>query len=595
MRKFLAALLAVMMLVGVLAVLPVSAADAEPLKATFDGTTSDYEGPLVITEILVDSKSGSDKLDDQVPEGEAAVWKSADAFDYIEVYNRSTEPIDLYDYAFVAAKSSTFKNDGLFTHYVKLKAYDIFDGMATGVQTSYEECYNPGEAQLAPGAFAVIWFWNGDTTKLCNELKKSVGDNTGEFTYFKEYYGAYGMPEDTLVLAVCGKGSYANGSAIAPFALAAGWTYALVDESTSNYDFGKAVYDTKGDGTKALSSEGQKIAYMAEYVTGNAVGILTTEGMDNMSAYYVPSNVKPDLKIEDTLNTLVVYPEVAEGATEPTAEAIAKAKEETEKAQAEYLASAKCPVDYLHADHARSYREVAIATFTENPGPGSMPAWQWMYVDPVGATHTSTGDAHGLAALEAKAWTAANGDMNAYNTAMAKIVYDWKTRTKSTAGQATLETLVTENTKIKDSNGRLIIADANEDGKADWISVCLTEYLAERATPAEDIKSNDETKINYRDNFVSRDVLQERNADKTKTKNNTKSGLPVWALILIIVGGVVVVGGGVTVAIILIKKKNKPVAADDVAAEGEVQVIDETADGAEAPAEEAAPTEEDKE
>ena len=75
--------------------------------------------------------------------------------------------------------------------------------------------------------------------------------------------------------------------------------------------------------------------------------------------------------------------------------------------------------------------------------------------------------------------------------------------------------------------------------------------------------------------FVSRAELEERHKLKEKAKKEEK-GLPIWALILIIVGGVVLVAGIAVVVIIIIKKKNRPVAADDVAAEGEVQVVDET-------------------
>ena len=59
MRKFLAALMAVLMIMAVVAVLPIGAETA-PVKSTFDGTTpADANAlPLVVTEVMTNTTGG---------------------------------------------------------------------------------------------------------------------------------------------------------------------------------------------------------------------------------------------------------------------------------------------------------------------------------------------------------------------------------------------------------------------------------------------------------------------------------------------------------------------------------------------------------
>ena len=63
----------------------------------------------------------------------------------------------------------------------------------------------------------------------------------------------------------------------------------------------------------------------------------------------------------------------------------------------------------------------------------------------------------------------------------------------------------------------------------------------------------------------------------TEAEIQQVSKLATWGLILIIAGAAIAVAGIAVAVIMVVKSKNKPVAADDVAAEGEIQVIDETA------------------
>ena len=145
-----------------------------------------------------------------------------------------------------------------------------------------------------------------------------------------------------------------------------------------------------------------------------------------------------------------------------------------------------------------------------------------------------------------------------YDNMMKSLVTDWDDAT--TAAQ------------IK-KDGDLDVTET--DGKFAWSTNCLNALITETADAITGDGGSAEVKIDYSKNFVSRDELERRH--NLKNKGTTEEdGLPIWVLILIIVGGVVLVAGIAVVVIIIIKKKNRPVAADDIAAEGEIQVVDET-------------------
>lgn len=521
MRKLLAVLLAAIMLVGVLAALPAGAETVGVSK--FDGTTSDYTPDLLITEVLVNSKTGHAELDDKLVEGDVSSWVSPDAFDYIEIYNRGSVAVDLYDYALVRAqgyeffdKTGTRGNIGKFVDRVDLIKSELRNNpdAPNAKWGEYDVFQNPEDATLMPGEFAVIWFYSNGTTELTDKIS--------DYLEKEDFIKHYGMPEDTLLLAVPGKTSHGNS-----FELAVHCTYALVHD-TFNLAMG-VVSNAWADGAQ-LNENGQQIVCMADYILRNAVGIYTDANMDNMAAYYVPANAKPDVlnKVNEQTAT--------EGET------------------------AKKFNDYVEAEFTQTYRSGAILSYVEAPSPGTMPAWQWAYVDPVGETKTVGGVnyTHGLQALSA----AADGEK--YDEAMKALVTDWDT-----------------NTVIK-KDSKLDVT-ATETGFA-WSANCLKSLIDDKASAITGEGNNSEVKIDYTKNFVSREELEQRHKmNQQKTEN--EEGLPTLVLILIIVGGVVLVGGVAVVVIIVIKKKNKPVAADDVAAEGEIQVVDET-EVNEAPADE---------
>ena len=539
MRKFLAVFLAVMMLAGALCVLPTSAAAN---VSEFDKTTSDDKMDLVVTEVLINSKTGQDSLDNVQEAGSVSKFSSPDAFDYIEIYNRGTSAINLYQLKILSANSKDFtgtsnqstadqneQNKYLFKFQNVLVPGSIHDdnaaaGAASGSLGEYNTCKNPTTAVLAPGQVAVIWFWTSQTDQLCNKLGQTefpVGDMwEGDSRYFPYFRNYYGIADDVLVVATNAKASaHATGDVYND--LRNGYTYAFAKTA---FNFGNKCYT----GINGLDSN---ILTMFEYSTNTGAGIPTTDNMDDVAATYVPSSCSPDLFNANQSKI------VGEGWVDKT----------------DYVQISDATVS-MGMKYVRSYRECAVVTYTEEPTPGSMPAWQWQYV--VGA--------QSLKAKENAAFTAA-ADKAAFDAAMSKIVTDWAT-----------------NTAIKDADGRLLA----DSGEKNWPAAAKAQFLIDYAAEITEEEDNEEIKKNYAEGFVDREVLMERHQNKNKKPTNTKEGLPVWALILIIVGGVVV-AAGIAVAVILIVKKKKPVADDDVAAEGEVLVIDETAADAEAPAEEA--------
>ena len=544
MRKILAVLLAVMMLAGVVCALPTSAAAN---VSEFDKTTSTDTMDLVVTEVLINSKTGQDSLDNVQEAGSVSKFSSPDAFDYIEIYNRGTTSINLYSLQILSANSKDFTgtsnqstqqqnedNKYLFKFQNLLVPGSIHDegagNAASGSLGEYNACVNPATAVLQPGQIAVIWFWTSATDQLCNKLGQTdtpVGTQWSTdldpasryFPYFRNYYG---IADDVLVVATNAKASKPTGSSSADVFndLRNGYTYAFVKNS---YNFGTKCYNP----TTGLNPN---ILTMFEYSTNTGAGIPTTDNMDDVAATYLPSNCSPDLYNANQ----------------------AKIVGESWVDKADYVQISDSTVS-MGMKYVRSYRECAVVTYTEEPTPGSMPAWQWFYVQP--GTVGSGANAHSLKAKEEAVFTAA-ADKAAFDAAMSKIITDWMS-----------------NTAIKDTNGRLLAAG---DGAENWPAKAKAQFLTDYVAEITEQEDNAETKKDYAAGFVDRAVLEQRHAAKKKTTNKGNDSLPGWAWILIIVGGVVV-AAGVAVVVIIIVKKKKPVATDDVASEN-VQVMDETAE-----------------
>ncbi len=369
MRRFFAMLLAVLTVASLLCAMPIMAEGTDPRTSKFDGTQSDEAmNGLIITEILVNSKSGT--MRDDTPTGEsAAVFSSPDAMDYIEVYNAGDEPVNMFNYVILSAPYRDFtgesKDSGSntattpykFTYMNTIKTGDIHstaNGAKADVKTYNNACSNYNDINYGvvnPGEIAVIWYWSAATDTACSDLGYSIGamreGDERTFPYFRDYYG---MDSETKIFVTNAK---VSNTQVDQFqTLEYNYVYALADKSYKFEDAAITVQKVAGGGeTRTLSN---KIACMASYTTYNGVGIVTTQNMDEMSAYYVPSACAPDLVNEN-----------------------AKKVAELEDKLADYKACA----DYVEADCAFSYRETAIISFTEEPSPGGMPSWQWQYIE----------------------------------------------------------------------------------------------------------------------------------------------------------------------------------------------------------------------
>ncbi len=612
MRKFLAALLAVMMIAGVFAALPLSAEDAAATTtiATIDGTESDETfRDLIITEILINSKSGTDR-DDQTSGESAAVFASPDAMDYIEVYNAGSKPVNIYDYCILSAPYRDFTGESKesgsnanaipykFTYKNIIYEGDIHStasGAKSDPKTYVNSCTNPtGAGEILPGETAVIWYWTTQTDTACSDKGYSLGqtdENGRTFAYFRDYYG---MDSKTKIFVTNAKASNQQNAQTGDDwwqALNHNYIYAL---AKATYDETQpaitAEPDKNGNVVRALTSTAQtNLRCFAAYTTYNGVGIVSTDNMDNVSAYYVPATCTPDLINQNNQKVA-----------------------ELEKTTYTPLA------DYVQADCAFSYRETAIISFTEEPTPGAMPSWQWQYIEQDSNTEhdpDSSVYGYGLAYIDNMAWARAEelvetiastaageklaGITGVPNQETAKAMTDAEKATKTKQLYDTLLNAYVcdwldsmgqpANTKIVDAETGRLNTKQTTEGTYDWVALAdayMKDYYSANIGQGGNYGYT-ESKKDYSAGFVNReDQYQKYFGNKAPVNNGNK--FPVWALILIIVGGVLLVGGAVVVVIIVIKKKNKPVAADDVASDGEIQVIDETAENTdETPVEEA--------
>ena len=484
-KRFIAIGLLLVLLLG--AALPTSAA-----TSSFDGTSDTNQMDLVITEMLVNSKTGVTGLDDVLASGSVSVFSSPDAFDYIEIYNRGNTVVNIYDYVILSAPSLDFaginkQNDAVTNASNKYKftmkniivpgvsIHSTNAGAASGSRQDYNECVNPERARgnIAPGEFAVIWFWTSETDTVCRALGASA--NVGEsyandsrtFPYFRDYYG---IADDVKIFATNAKTS--NSEVDTFNDLRPNWIYALTLNTSGANPISYNDYAVKNNKLN------DRIACMAEYSNSSAVGMVAAydtagtyieDNMDDVSAYYVPASCVPDLY---NVNASCVWEELYDdyGSFQPAS-------------------------NYVDIGYARSFRESAIVSFSEYPTPGSMPAWQWLYIDPIA---TGSGNyVHGLPVQEEKIYyaavAAAEKDaevIELFNAAMAKVVSDWQT-----------------NGAIKNYNGRL----KSDSGYDSWQNAAMQDYLQKYAAEFTEELPRVEVKTDYSENFVTREELERRN------------------------------------------------------------------------------------
>ena len=363
MRKFLIVLLAVLLMLPTLAALPVAAAgelaDYEISKT--DGTTvNDAKAlDLVVTEYMSNTTSSM---------GDG----SADAFQYVEVYNRGTTDVNLYDLAVVRGANSTsggaWRKQHMFEAKLSINPGNIYTN--TNATNQSNACVNPNSAVVRPGEFAIIWFWTDTTNSVSNTFGKSLGavqtDNkTGKTVfhhYFRQHYrtqnpaAADAITDDLLVVAVYA-GSTNDSTNKPTFSLnkSGSYMYALVkDEAGANnfdYKTEKAFESFYNKTDKIFSAYNDKIVCLWQWGTNTALSIPAhTDYFEGRSSVYVPADCTPDLR---NATRQAVWEEAYE-----------------EKH------------NYYELGFVDGFKEVGLVAFEEMPTIGSMDAWQWAYVDP---------------------------------------------------------------------------------------------------------------------------------------------------------------------------------------------------------------------
>lgn len=517
MRKFLAVLLAVFMLTATLAVLPVAAAEE---KSSKDGTViADAEAlDLVVTEYMSDTICT------------VTSNTSANAFQYIEVYNRGETDVNLYNLAVVAGKNKTsgdtWNKNHMFDAKLPLQSGSIYTN--TKAASTANACVNPNSAMLKPGEFAIIWFWTDATNSVSNTYAKSLGASvtdpeTGKTVFhqgFRDHYrrqqqsGETPISDDLLIVAVYA-GTSTDTTNAPTFALntSSSYMYALVkNEAGNSFDYKtEKAYErfyNKVDKTTTYSAFNSKIVCMWQWGTNTALSIPTqTSYFEGKSSVYVPSNCTPDF----------------------------------------YNATRKA-IDSEHVDKSNFYetgyvdgfKEVGLVAFEEAPTIGTMDAWQWAYVDPDRAPESAK-------ALAANGKTWQEVAITTYNEAHIEI------------GE-----IAEDNKEIDKGQGNINVDRGQLGNKDQNVLEGDYEYYTENGKyyryPAGGDKSQAEE--------INKETYDAAIA-------NSEGGLGIWLWVIIGGAAAVVLAAVAVVLIIVLKKKKKPVAADDVATEGEVEIIDE--------------------
>ena len=388
--------------------------------------------------------------------------------------------------------------------------------------------------------------------------------------------------------------------------------FGLDNHNAQMYALASADYDVTAD--PAITTSGStstlnsKIHSLFCWGVGTKAGIPTSDGTDHLATNYMPPIASPDLYNKDQ-----------------------------KTADKNYVDA----VDFVQTGHSISYKEMAIFRYSEAPTVGAMPLYQWAYIDPdrivehwddlkdqaedeLPAVVRSLVYAEfekqitdrvmndGSIANNAKDATikadlaAANATDGAIDQATEARLLDTEKYNADLAAHYAdlLSEIVADydevvDYEIQDNEGNdtgvsLLFGDDNkllntiENGEPIWVSRLIDRFVnlaAYKATDRVD-RVEEDIDVNLQDREDLEDKYMNNGGDSNKEwipeQYETVTKLATWGLIVIIAGAVIGVAGIAVAVILVIKKKNKPVATDDVAAEGEVQIIDE---GAEAPAE----------
>lgn len=487
MRKLLATVLAVVMLACVFAALPASA-------VTFDNSTAADVPDLIATEIMPNPDDGTDY------------------YEFIEFYNNGDTAVNFYDLALV--RSPYFKIDSSITQdnpyystrnlWAQQKKFqakvNINEGnlaipaAADVTLFSGVSFTNPASGTIAPHTFAIIWVVNKNTVNLVNETSLDYGEVPADLPIrlFRERFGLsndFNVPifyiwgdkalndnntikTDEFELWDCSNNKYES------------FMLGLVDKS---FELSEAVYSGNTFNTKVKTL----FAY-------GATQVMSYNGASNYrrSFNYVPADQLPVV-------------------------ANRKMKKTDENAS-----------DYVKGGYVDSYRQAGMADgLVPDPTPGSMPAYQWYFVDAENApAAVKTGANWGPEAVQA-----------------------WADEVAPLGGI---------NQEYNDPDQPVI--DVNPPTQ---------EELNEKFFGGGN-KSNNKGSSGTKDAGAKSD-------DAAAEKNNN-----TLIIILAVVGGVVLIGAAVAVIIVLKKKKAAPAVEEAPAEDAPIEEAPAEAPVEEAPAEE---------
>lgn len=505
MRKFLAALMAVFMLAAIFAVLPISATTAS--ASDKDGSTAaDADAiDLVITEVLANSQSN------------VLSMKSKDAFQYIEIYNRGSVAVNLFDYAIVRTPYTVSSNDPwpnkkfdgkvvldegpIYQYYVDngVSAINPYNTTALG-------CNNSADDTLQPGEVAIIWFWNAATKDAFTAKGgTTASEKDGTFNSFRNHYKDLGaeIPADVKIFATFGVTGVGQSFELNT---SKDYMYALVkdNEGENGFDIGAEVAYEATVGGNFIGND--KIVCMFEYGTG--LGLYTT--VENKAAIYTLASKLPQY-------TNAYY--------------------ETDDA------------DYYESGDVDSYKELGCIYFEEDVTPGKLLPIQWADLDPDRAPADVKG-------------TDDNWATTAWNTYVTALV-------AANGGGETTDRDEEDKHQDQIDVNRNDLGNQGQNKLGEWTYFTQTDeatgettywrYKTEGGSKETAVEVDKEEYDRYLQKLAEQDQQSE-------------GGLETWVVIVIIVAAVVVAGGAAVVVIFVLKKK-KQVAADDVA--GFVQIIDE--------------------
>ncbi len=387
MRKVIAVILTVLMLMSMLAAFPVSAAT----NKTYDGTTAETEGlsTIFISEIgrqmyyhrygtnagsnsnsmnfieLYNNGAGDVALDSlsllQAVEIETVPTNAADPY-LAERVNGSPlwkEWRDMYRFiAKMDIKSgkiiddeNALKYSGAFTDN-DLSTPNVIDD-----DNTYARLTNAGvDMTLSNGENAVIWLINQATLTWMRWADNNIRDFDPRAEFVTSYYGSDADPDDYTIVMVWAYSDFTpeDGTVLADYMFSFDNVPARTD-TNKNYILGVAK-NTWNLATDAAYNKNTKTINTDLYsmtVMGARVPQYTGTNVSDVASVFAPANTTP--YIENALQKFM-------------------------------NANATPYADYFAASYVTSYRETGTINWTDDtPTPGSMPDWQWAMVDPANA------------------------------------------------------------------------------------------------------------------------------------------------------------------------------------------------------------------